>query len=203
MRGRQLGDAPRIDDVAERGVAGFEQRGRGADGHFLDRAADFERDLELQPIGDADVDRFAHPFLESRELDGDLVGAGNAGRGSGKIHPRSSRRKCPCPSRCWSRSPTRRARDSCWRRRPFRRSCLARSCAAAESGSAARRTMAIKRATVACVVCMDHLFLNRACFCGPHSYAAGAFYQGRVGAAQKFQIAKPKWLDQFVGKRCR
>ena len=40
------------------------------------------------------------------------------------------------------------------------------SCAAAASGMTARRTMAIKRATVACVVCMDHLFLNRACLCG-------------------------------------
>ena len=77
VRRRQLGDAPGIDDVAERAVGGFEEGRRGADRHFLDRAANFERDLELEPIGDADVDRFTHPLLESRELDRDLVGPGN------------------------------------------------------------------------------------------------------------------------------
>ena len=77
MRGRQLGDAPGIDDVAERAVRSVEERRLGADGHFLDRAANFERDLQFQPIGDAHVDRFTQPFLESRELDRDLVGAGN------------------------------------------------------------------------------------------------------------------------------
>ena len=77
VRRRQLGDAPGVDDVAERAVGGFEERRLGADGHFLDRAANFERDVELEPIGDAHVDRFTHPLLESRELDRDLVGAGN------------------------------------------------------------------------------------------------------------------------------
>ena len=46
-------DAPRVDDVAERGVGGLEQRRLGADRDFLDRAADFERHVELQAIGDA------------------------------------------------------------------------------------------------------------------------------------------------------
>ena len=65
VRGRQLGDAPRVHDVAERAVRGIEQRRVGADRHFLDGAADFQRHLQLQPIGDADVNALAHPLLEA------------------------------------------------------------------------------------------------------------------------------------------
>ena len=61
----QLRDAAGVHDVPERAVRRVEQRRLGAHGDFLDGAADFERDLELETIGDADVDRFADPFLEA------------------------------------------------------------------------------------------------------------------------------------------
>ena len=69
-------DAPRVDDVAERGVGGLEQRRVGGDGDRLDGPADVQRQIELQPVGDADLD-FARGLLEARQLDGDLIGAGN------------------------------------------------------------------------------------------------------------------------------
>ena len=56
VRRRQLGDPPGIDDVAERGVGGLEQRRRRRYGDFFDGAADLERDVELEAIGDADLE---------------------------------------------------------------------------------------------------------------------------------------------------
>ena len=73
---RQLRDAARVDDVAERGVGGLEERRIGKDGHRLDGLADAEREVDLEPIGDADLDLTCR-LLEALELGVHLIDAGN------------------------------------------------------------------------------------------------------------------------------
>ena len=69
---RQLRDAPRVDHVPEGGVGRLEQRRIGRDGHRLDRLADGEREVDLEPVGDADLD-FTHRFLEALQLGVHLI----------------------------------------------------------------------------------------------------------------------------------
>ncbi len=58
---RQLRDAPRVDDVPEGGVGRLEQRRVGGDGDRLDGLADGEREVDLEPVGNADLD-FTQPI---------------------------------------------------------------------------------------------------------------------------------------------
>ncbi len=73
---RQLHDPARVDDVAERSVGGFEERRVRQDGHRLDGLADGEREVDLEPIGDADLDLTCR-LLEALKLGVHLIDAGN------------------------------------------------------------------------------------------------------------------------------
>jgi hypothetical protein len=77
VRDGQLGDAARVDHLAERAAGGFEERRFSGHRDRFFGGADLERQLEPQPIVHADLDALAHQLLESRELHGDLVGAGD------------------------------------------------------------------------------------------------------------------------------
>ena len=76
VRRRQLGDAARIDDVAERCVGRLEERRVGGNGDSFDGLADGQRQIDLQPVGDANLD-FTRGLLEALQLRGDLIRTGN------------------------------------------------------------------------------------------------------------------------------
>ncbi len=78
VRRRQLRDPPRVDDVAERRGRGLEQRRVGGDGDGFGDAG-LEPEIDLEPIGDAQLDVPRH-FLEPRQLRGDAIGAGQQER---------------------------------------------------------------------------------------------------------------------------
>ena len=79
VRRRQRRDAARVDDVAERGVGRLEQRRVGDDVDRFGRGAGGQREVDVQPVGDSQLD-FAARLGEALELGSDAVGAGDEER---------------------------------------------------------------------------------------------------------------------------
>ena len=72
---RQLRDAPRVDDGAERRVGRLDQGNLGGDVDRLERLSELEHEIDGERIGDSDFD-LPRGFLEARELRRYLIGAG-------------------------------------------------------------------------------------------------------------------------------
>ncbi len=75
VRRRQLRDAPRVDDRAERRVGRLDQGNLGGDVDRLERLSELEHEIDGERIGDSDFD-LPRGFLEARELRRHLIGAG-------------------------------------------------------------------------------------------------------------------------------
>ena len=71
---RQLRDAPRVDDVAEGAVRRFEERRVGRDRDRFHGLAHGEREVDLEPVGNANLD-LTRGFLETLELGIHLIGS--------------------------------------------------------------------------------------------------------------------------------
>ena len=77
VRNRQLGDTPCVDDLSERSTARLEERCRRVDRHFFRGSANLQRQLELQPVADTNLDTATDERPEARELDADPIVTGN------------------------------------------------------------------------------------------------------------------------------
>src|SRR5204863_3809536 len=74
---RELEDAALVDDLAEGGLGGREERRLGGDVDGFGDVADAEGHVDLDGVVDADLDVLADELLEAGELGGDGVDAGN------------------------------------------------------------------------------------------------------------------------------